>query len=137
MKKTIFIICVALSITFGFINYSKAESMSFDWDGMGCSENVIFDFDLQYLPNQNVYTLDGKAVAQSNGFTYPARGGAVFNPVTNNFQISILYTSATGETFAFGASLDTSTLSGSGNLQRTAHGVINDDCEGRLSVINP
>jgi len=135
MKKTVMVF-VTLSITLGFISYSKAEPMSFNWDGMGCSENVIFDFELQYLPNQDAYTLDGKAVSRFNGFTYPARGAAVLNPATNNFQVSILYTSATGETFTFGASLDISTLSGSGNVQRIAHGVINDDCEGRLSVFN-
>ncbi|HNO75856.1 hypothetical protein [Nitrosomonas mobilis] len=134
VRKTV-IVFAALSITFGFISYSKAESMSFDWNGMGCSENVIFDFELQYLPNQNAYTLDGKAVSRFNGFTYPARGGAVFNPATNNFQVSIVYTSATGETFTFGASLDTSTLSGSGNVQRIAHGNTNDDCKGLLSVL--
>ncbi len=135
MRKTV-IVFFALSITFGLISYSKAESMSFDWDGMGCSENVIFDFEVRHLPNQDSYTLDGKAVSRFNGFTYPARGGAVFNPVTNNFQVTIFYTSATGETFTFGASLDTATLSGSGNVQRIAHGDTNDDCEGRLSVLD-
>lgn len=133
MKKIVMVF-VALIMTFGLISYSKAESMSLNWDGMGCSENVTFNFDLQYLPNQNAYTLDGKAVSKFNGFTYPARGGAVFNPATNSFQISIFYTSATGETFTFGASLDSSSLSGSGNVQRIAHGATNDDCEGLLSV---
>ena len=133
MRKTV-IVFVALTM-FWFVSHSKAESISFDWDGMGCSENVIFNFDLQYLPNQDAYTLDGKAVSRFNGFTYPARGGAVFNPVTNNFQVTILYTSATGETFTYGASLDTNTLSGSGNVQRMAHGAINDDCEGLLSIL--
>ncbi len=132
MRKTV-IVLVALTITFGFITHSKAESISLNWDDPGCSEDVTFDFDLQYLPNQDAYTLDGKAVA-NNGFTYPARGGAVFNPNTNKFQISILYTSATGETFTYGASLDSSSLSGSGNVQRIAHGVTNNDCKGLLSV---
>ncbi|SFL02980.1 hypothetical protein SAMN05216302_102714 [Nitrosomonas aestuarii] len=135
MNKLITVVFVALGVMFGPISYSKADPVTLEWDGMGCSENVIFDFDLQHLPDQNTYTLDGKAVAKSNGFTYPARGSTVFNPVTSNFQVSILYTSATGETFALGASLNTSTLSGDGTMQRIAHGTVGKDCKGFLSVM--
>ncbi len=136
MKRSTTLGAVATGVLlFGLISSTQASPITVQWGNNSCSDNATFIFDLEVVPGQNAYTLDGKAESQPSGYVYPARGGAVLNPVTGDYQVSIYYTSATGETFTYGASLNTTSLSGSGTVQRIAHGSVGSDCNGTLSVV--
>jgi len=133
MKKIFIMIFIAIGVfIFAYSNNALADPVTLQWTS-SCSGSWTFSLDIQSVPTSagDIYTLDGIATST---YSYPVRGGAIYDPVENAYMVTLIFTSESGETFTFGAALDTTTVSGPGTSQRIAHGSVDSDCSGTLSV---
>jgi hypothetical protein len=125
-------------VTFGFVYAQDADALTIaaDWTGCITGASFVLNVEAPSAPT-NFYTLDG--VINAWGHPYPIRGAATFDTGSNLYRVSLYFTSATGETFTLGMTVDPVTMMGSGNCQRMAHGSVGSDCPGTLSgvVITP
>jgi hypothetical protein len=134
MKKLFIMILIATGVfIFAYSSNALADPVTLQWTS-GCSSNWTFSMDIQGVSTSagDFYSLDGIATAT---YSYPVRGGAIYDPVEDAYMVTLVFTSESGETFTFGAALDTTTASGPGTSQRIAHGSVDSDCSGTLAVV--
>jgi hypothetical protein len=137
MKTRLIIAVLIAVVTFGFAYAHDAHAITItaNWTHTsGSCFDATFSLYVASTPNPpNVYTLDGKITVWSA--VWPIRGAAVFDSSSNSYRVSLFFTSATGETFTFGMQVNPTTMAGTGNYQRIAHGGVADDCPGTLSGV--
>ena len=133
MKKVFIMILIAIGVfIFAYSNNALAYPVTLQWTST-CSSDWTFSVDLQSVPTSagDLYTLDGIATYV---YSYPVRGGGIYDPVEDAYMITLIFTSESGETFTLGAALDTTTLSGPGTSQRIAHGEFSNIYSAPLTV---
>ena len=138
MKTRLFLVLLITVATFGFVSAQHAEAVTITADWTGCITGASFELNVEQPSTPaNFYALDG--IINAWGHPYPIRGAATMDTASNLFRASLYFTSATGETFTIGMTVNPVTMEGAGYSQRIAHGSVDSDCSGTLSgvVITP
>ncbi len=127
---------IALFITVlavGFVHAGQAEAIMVTGTWNGCVNGTMsLHLDDANAP-QEYYAITGKFISS---IQYPVTGTAIFDTSQNVYRMSLFSTSASGETFTWGMQINPETMTGSGNWQRIAHGVVDADCAGTLTAIS-
>lgn len=142
MKKcSVITLTLAGIVCFGFMKPADAEVYTAQWTS-ACSSDVEFTLDLQPIPNlesAGAFTLDGLGVVTDSTVPiyFPARGGAVYDPENEEYVVSLFYSNSIGVSFAYGARLDSATLSGNGSVLISSDLGSPASCGGTLAVVLP
>lgn len=112
-----------------------AAEITAEWTFTGqTTPYYIFHLDLQATALLDTYTTNGYAVHNSSNNREAVVGSATYSEIENVYVISLFFNSNTGESFSIGANLDPSSLSGSGNFIRVAHGTVGADQAGTFAI---
>ena len=128
-KRTLAAVFLAMST-----QLAGAEEIYIEWTESGdISPDYTFTLDLQLTDISGAFTLNGY-MEYSGGNREATIGSAAYSPNEGVYVVSLFFNSSTGESFSIGANLDPVTLSGPGTLIRMAHGSVNADKSGTLTV---